>query len=170
MQEATERTTETSPHPEEIIRIEFWNGQISHKKKYEKYGGLVTTKHNPCLWTNVAVEGKPWRSVYKKAIEYLSQWKLKKITDTQLLHSLRYVAYGYNNRGEDKRPFNNTDTIWPGNLTPKHNPKLVFQNGEERYTLYFKFENTQADDPTDQFWKINTVKEVEFYWEDLYKE
>ena len=56
-----------------MIRIEFWNGLISSKKKYEKYGGLVTTKHNPCLWSNVAIEENPWRNVYNKAIEYLSE-------------------------------------------------------------------------------------------------
>lgn len=33
-----------------IIRIEFWNGQL------DKKGNLVKTKHNPCLWTNVGVE------------------------------------------------------------------------------------------------------------------
>ena len=35
------------------IRYEFWNGQTSKKKKYNQYEGLVTTKHNPCLWTNI---------------------------------------------------------------------------------------------------------------------
>ncbi len=151
-----------------MIRIEFWNGQISHKKKYEQYDGLVTTKHNPCLWSNVLIKEKPWRSVYNKAIEYLSEWKLNKINDTQLLHSLRYVAYGYNNSGEDKRPFDNTDTIWPGNLTTTHKPKLVFQNGDENYTLYFYFDNNEIDNPTEHFWKINIVKNTEFYWDDLY--
>ncbi len=28
-----------------MIRIEFWNGQISHKKIYEKNDRLVTTKY-----------------------------------------------------------------------------------------------------------------------------
>ena len=152
-----------------MIRIEFWNGQISHKKKYVKYGGLVTTKHNPCLWSSVSVKEKPWRNVYNKAIEYLSAWKLNKINDTQLLHSLRYVAYGYNNSGEDKRPYDNTDTIWPGNLTTKHKPKLVFQSSDENYTLYFYFDNCKTDNPTEHFWKINIVQNTEFYWDDLYE-
>jgi hypothetical protein len=31
---------------ENLVRIEFWNGQL------DKKGCLVKTKHNPCLWTN----------------------------------------------------------------------------------------------------------------------
>ena len=86
-----------------------------------------------------------------KAIEYLSAWKLNKINDTQLLHSLRYVAYGYNNSGEDKRPYDNIDVIWPGNLTTKHKPKLVFQNGDINYTLYFYFDSSETNNPTEHF-------------------
>lgn len=147
-----------------MIRIEFWNGLISSKKKYEKYGGLVTTKHNPCLWSNVAIEENPWRNVYNKAIEYLSEWKLNKINDTQLLHSLRYVAYGYNNSGEDKRAYDNSDVIWPGNLTTKHKPKLVFQNSDLKYTLNFYFDNSETNNPTEHFWKINIIESTDFYW------
>ena len=110
-----------------MIRIEFWNGQTSKKEKYKPYGGLVTTLHNPCLWTNVLEDDKPWRKVYKKAIEYINDWKLKKIDPTELLDSLRYVAYGYNDNGNDKRYFDDTEVIWPGNLTIHHKPKLVYK-------------------------------------------
>ena len=140
-----------------MIRIEFWNGQTSKKLKYKQYGALVTTKHNPCLWTNVLEDDKPWRKVYKKAIEYINDWKLKKIDATELLHSLRYVAYGYNDDGNDKRSFDDTEVIWPGNLTIHHKPKLVYKNdltGEE-FTLYFYFDND---------WKINLENKIEFYW------
>ena len=103
-----------------MIKLEFWNGQISNKKKYEQYEGLVTTDHNPCLWTNISYESKPWRNVYNKALEYLNDWKENKINDTELLHSLRYVAYGYNNEGDDKRNYDDEEVIWYGNLTIKH--------------------------------------------------
>jgi len=148
-----------------MIRIEFWNGLISSKKKYEKYDSLVTTKHNPCLWSNVSIEENPWRNVYNKAIEYVSEWKLNKINDTQLLHYLRYVAYGYNNSGIDKRPYDNIDVIWPGNLTTKHKPKLVIQNGDVNYTLYFYFDSSETNNPTEHFWKINIVEKTDFYWD-----
>ena len=92
----------------------------SNKKKYEQYEGLVTTDHNPCLWTNISYESKPWRNVYNKALEYLNDWKENKINDTELLHSLRYVAYGYNNEGDDKRNYDDEEVIWYGNLTIKH--------------------------------------------------
>ena len=140
-----------------MIRIEFWNGQTSKKLKYNQYGGLVTTKHNPCLWTNVLENDKPWRKVYEKTIEYVNDWKLKKLDDTVLLHSLRYVAYGYSYDGDDKRSFNDTEVIWPGNLTNNHKPKLVYKNDftKEEFTLYFYFDNC---------WKINIENKTDFYW------
>jgi hypothetical protein len=140
-----------------MIRIEFWNGQTSNKPKYAQYGGLVTTKHNPCLWTNISEDDKPWRKVYKKAIEYIDDWKLKKIDDTELLHSLRYVAYGYSIDGNDKRFFDDTEVIWYGNLTIGHKPKLVYVNeiSKEEFTLYFYF---------DSCWKIDVKYETQFYW------
>ena len=167
--EITSTQTYTEQPPPDLVRLEFWNGHVSRKKRYEKYGGLVTTKHNPCLWANVSVKDKPWRNVYNKALQYITEWNLNQINDTELLHSLRYVAYGYNNAGDDKRHFNDADTIWPGNLTTSHKPKLVFQNCEEIYTLYFNFENDKIDDPTAHFWKITKVNCVEFYWDDLYE-
>ena len=148
-----------------MIRIEFWNGQTSNKKKYEKYGGLVYTSHNPCLWSNV-LNDKPWRGVYKKAVEYIEKWKLNQINDTELLHSLRYVAYGYNDDGNDKRPFDNVDVVWPGNLTTLHKPKLVYMNEitNEKFTLYFYCDNPETD-PIDNCWKIRIEKLSEFYWD-----
>lgn len=151
-----------------MIRIEFWNGQLSNKQKYVQYGGLVTTNHNPCLWTSVNEDTKPWRKIYKKAIEYIDDWKMKKIDETELLHCLRYVAYGYNNCGDDKRDFNNTDVIWPGNLTINHKPKLVYKNDitNENFTLYFYFENNfDEKDPTKNHWKIQCEEQTFFYWE-----
>lgn len=147
-----------------MIRIEFWNGQVSTKKKYEKYGGLVTTNHNPCLWTNEHEKEKPWRKSYNKAIEYLNQYDNGKIDDTELLHCLRYVAYGYNVDGEDKRPYDDKETIWTGNLTTKHKPKLVYKNNEKEYTLYFTFEGTQHDPPSENKWKIVKENGACFYW------
>jgi hypothetical protein len=140
-----------------MIRIEFWNGQTSNKPKYNKYDGLITTKHNPCLWTNVNDDIKPWRKVYGKAIEYINDWKLKNIDDTQLLHSLRYVAYGYSIDGNHKRSFDDTEVIWYGNLTHNHKPKLVYKNEltNEEFTLYFYF---------DIQWKINIEFNTHFYW------
>mgnify|MGYP003386297953 CR=1 FL=1 len=54
-----------------MIVIEFWNGMTSKKKKYIDYGTRVTTKHNPCLWSNVSVEDKPWCANYDQAILYI---------------------------------------------------------------------------------------------------
>lgn len=140
-----------------MIRIEFWNGQTSKSKKYTQYGGLVTTKHNPCLWSNILENDKPWRKVYKKAIEYINGWQLKKLNDTDLLHSLRYVAYGYSDDGNDKRAFDDIEVIWPGNLTHNHKPKLVYKNEftNEEFTLYFYYDNG---------WKTNIEGTTEFYW------
>ncbi len=144
-----------------MICIEFWNGHTSKNPKYNQYGGLVTTKHNPCLWSNVSEDNKPWRKVYKKAIEYVNEWKLKKLDNaadhSELLHNLRYVAYGYSDDGHDKRFFDDTEVIWPGNLTNDHKPKLVYKNDftKEEFTLYFYF---------DDHWKINIENKTEFYW------
>ena len=159
-------------------RIEFWNGQTSRKKKYIEHEGLVYTKHNPCLWTNVS-EGKPWRNVYTKAIEYVEKWKKDTANpnrDTELLHALRYVAYGYSADGEDKRSFNNKDVVWPGNLTILHRPKLVYKNEEtnENFTLYFYYDNENKNDndndniPTKNHWKTRIEHTTAFYW-DIYE-
>lgn len=82
---------------ENLIRIEFWNGQL------DKKGFLVKTKHNPCLWTNVGVEQKPWRAVYKEAIVVLQKYFKKEISDTDFLHHLRFVAYGLGKRDFDDK-------------------------------------------------------------------
>lgn len=149
-----------------MIRIEFFNGQTSTKSKYIKTGGLVTTSHNPCLWTNVEEINKPWRKVYTKAIEYIQDWMEKKINSTELLHSLRYVAYGYNDVGDDKREFNDITVIWPGNLTVLHRPKLVYSNEitGENFTMYFFFDGGEESDPTKNHWAIRIENQTEFYW------
>lgn len=149
-----------------MIRIEFWNGQISNKPKYVKYGGLVFTTHNPCLWTNISEEDKPWRKVYPKAIEFIESWKLNKINETDLLHCLRYVAYGYSDDGNDKRPIDDKEVVWPGNLTIFHKPKLVYKNEitNEEFTLYFYFDNNFSNNPTENYWKINIENSTDFYW------
>ncbi len=149
-----------------MIRIEFWNGQTSNKPKYLKYNGLVTTNHNPCLWTNSQEFDKPWRGFYKKAIEYINDWKLNKINDTELLHCLRYVAYGYNDCGDDKRDFNDDKVIWSGNLTTNHKPKLVYKNEitNENFTLCFFFDSNVENDPTQNYWKISMDNQTNFYW------
>ncbi len=150
-----------------MIRIEFWNGQISNKSKYAKYGGLIYTSHNPCLWSNIGSDDKPWRNVYIKAIEYVEQWKLKQIDDTELLHCLRYVAYGYNNEGDDKRKYDDSQVIWPGNLTIYHKPKLVYQNTNtnEEFTLYFYFDNPTNNNPINNYWKVRLENILDFYWD-----
>ena len=75
---------------------------------------------------------------------------------------------GYYEREKKLIVLDNTDTIWPGNLTTKHKPKVVYQNGDENYTLYFYFDNSDTDNSTEHFWKINIVENTEFYWDDLY--
>lgn len=50
-----------------LIRIEFWNGHL------DKKGNLVKTKHNPCLFTNVGIDEKPWRASYKEALVVLEK-------------------------------------------------------------------------------------------------
>lgn len=154
-----------------MIRIEFWNGQTSNKPKYMPFDGLVFTSHNPCLWTNAEELDKPWRKVYAKAIEFVEEWKSDKINPTELLHSLRYVAYGYNHCGEDKRAFDDTQVIWPGNLTTTHRPKLTYlnENTNEKWTLYFTFENYEEtnaySDSTKNQWAICVEEDQAiFYW------
>ena len=150
-----------------MIRIEFWNGQLSNKPKYQQFNGLVTTLHNPCLWTNASENDKPWRKVYDKAIEYINDWNANKINDTELLHCLRYVAYGYSNDGIDKRCFDDKEVIWSGNLTTKHKPKLVYKNdivGDD-FTLFFSFDNEFENDATQNYWKVDIKKQTSFYWD-----
>ena len=52
------------------MRVEFWNGHLASRT-----GRHVTTKHNPCLWTNVGEEDKPWRSSYPEALTAVDQWR-----------------------------------------------------------------------------------------------
>jgi len=149
-----------------MIRIEFWNGQMSTRKKYEKYDGHVITIHNPCLWTNINEDSKPWRSVYPKALEFIKKYNDKEINSTELLHALRYVAYGYNNNGIDKRDYNNDDVVWPGNLTTKHKPKIIIKNGNNEFSINFYFNgNIENDKPTSNNWKCKIIEGGEFYWD-----
>jgi hypothetical protein len=147
-----------------MIRIEFWNGH-SHrlKHKYKKYDGHIPTRHNPCLWTNFSTESTPWRTVYPKALEYLDEYKSGKITSTELLHGLRYVAYGYSNDGNDKRDYMDTDVVWTGNLTPYHTPKIAVQTSGEEYTMHFYFKGDVTDAVTDN-WEIKICDGATFYW------
>lgn len=141
-----------------MIRIEFWNGHVSSKKKYEKHDGHIATKHNPCLWTNHADSEKPWRLVYPEALEYIDKFETGNISCTELLHGLRYVAYGYG-----KRNYDNTDVIWPGNLTIRHKPKLVVIKGSIEFTLCFYFDGD--GEPIDNGWKCEKTNGAHFYWE-----
>ncbi len=94
---------------------------------------------------------------------------MKRINDTNLLHCLRYVAYGYSCDGDDKRCFDNSEVIWPGNLTKNHKPRLVYKNEVtgENFTLYFSFENDLAISPIENYWKIRVENQTEFYWEKI---
>ncbi|VBB17567.1 hypothetical protein YASMINEVIRUS_29 [Yasminevirus sp. GU-2018] len=132
-----------------MIRIEFWNGQL------DKKGRLVKTKHNPCLWSNVGVDKNPWRSSYDEALKVLDRWFNKEIDDTELLHHIRFVAYGLG-----KRDFNDTEVVWWGNMTVNHKPKLVVEDCDKKYTICFDY-----DKDSDKRW-IASIKydDVEFYW------
>ena len=164
-----------------IIRYEFWNGQTSRKKKYVQYEGLVTTKHNPCLWTNVGAicedciqnneewnkeeagskcctSCKPWRGVYTSASEILDQWKRGELDDTELLHHLRFVAYGIG-----KREFDNTEVIWPGNLTSCHRPKLSVES-EDGSVYTIRFTKDEDDSDATRGWKATQEEGASFYW------
>lgn len=158
------------------IRYEFWNGQTSKKKKYSQHDGLVTTNHNPCLWTNVGVvcddcanrsereEGscfascKPWRGVHDSASRILDRWEQGELSDTCFLHHLRFVAYGLG-----KRDFQNSEVVWPGNLTTKHRPKLsVERENGSLCTIRF----LMAEDSTDPTcgWTASREEGATFYW------
>ena len=174
-----------------MVRYEFWNGQTSRKKKYIIYEGLVTIKHNPCLWTNVGVvcteccssekqlskkeeedetatptrscsSCKPWRGVYTLASEVLDRWEAGVLDDTDLLHHLRYVAYGIG-----KRAFDNAEVVWPGNLTSTHRPKLSVEREDgSKYTLRFARNDDNDDgrkDPT-RGWTATREEGATFYW------
>jgi hypothetical protein len=86
--------------------------------------------------------------------------EIYKIDDTELLHSVRYVAYGYNINGPDKRGFDDKEVIWPGNLTTSHRPRLVYKNDvtHEEFTLFFTFVDTDTEnletDPTKRYWNL----------------
>jgi hypothetical protein len=83
------------------------------------------------------------------------------------LHYLRYDAYGYDINGKDKRNFDDIQVIWPGNLTVSHRSKLVYSNDitEEKFTLYFSFDNDSDTDPTKNHWTIYIGDHTEFYWD-----
>ena len=131
-----------------VIRIEFWNGHLDKKNQH------VKTKHNPCLWSDIETENKPWRKVYVNALDVLKQWQNKILDDTNFLHHLRYIAYGIG-----KRDFNDTEVIWWGNLTKNHKPKLVVQNENEKFTIEFNYSNEL------EAWTTLTYNDVaEFYW------
>ena len=164
------------------IRYEFWNGQTSRKKKYAQYEGLVTTKHNPCLWTSVGTvcedcsrqdinqpskneseptlctNCKPWRGVYVSASEVLDKWEKGELNDTDFLHHLRYVAYGIG-----KREFDNAEVVWPGNLTTEHRPKLSVERDDGSiYTI--RFVNEGNDDDPIHGWTATRDEGATFYW------
>ena len=135
------------------IRVEFWNGHMNKSKKNDKYNFHVKTTHNPCLWSDHGVEDKPWRGVYKEAIEYIKQWDKEQINDTDFLHGLRYVAYGIG-----KRSYDDKEVVWPGNLTTSHEPKLVVDDGTSKYTIYFHYgtewKTTKVDNDVDFIWAL----------------
>lgn len=129
-----------------MIRIEFWNGQLNKKNQ------LVKTKHNPCLWANVDEDNNPWRSSYVEALKVIDQWSQKQLSDSDFLHHIRFVAYGLN-----KRDFNDSEVIWPGNMTSRHKPKLVVETEKNKFTIYFNYQNDN--------WVANMVNdEAIFYW------
>lgn len=140
-----------------MIRIEFWNGQLNKK------GKLVSTTHNPCLWSNVGIEANPWRDSYTEALKVLDRWFKHEINDTDLLHNLRYVAYGLG-----KRSYDDTTVVWWGNMTVNHKPKIVVENDGLKYTIYFTCEeNSSKKDENDQryVWKADLkYDDVEFHW------
>lgn len=134
------------------VRIEFWNGHKNKSKKNAQYHGHVKTRHNPCLWSNSNVDTHPWRLVYKEALIVLDKWQHKEFDDTEFLHHLRYVAYGLG-----KRSFDDTEVIWPGNLTPQHEPMVCISIGNEAYTIKFNF--------VDNAWTTKVVPTAEFVWD-----
>lgn len=138
-------------NPDLVVQIEFWNGHLSLKKKYEKHSWHVTTKHNPCLWSNIGSDEKPWRSVYKEAIDAIKKWKASELSDEDFLHLLRYVAYGL-----EKRSFEDVEVVWPGNLSINHQPKLCVNDGQTRYTIQFACK--------DGVWQAHEKPGAEFYW------
>lgn len=142
-----------------MIHIEFWNGMTSKKPKYSIYDYLVPTSHNPCLWSDVGIEEKPWRNVYTKALEIIDKWENNEINNTDFLHWLRYIAYGFSIDGNDKRSYDNSDVVWPGNLTINHRPKLSVKTNDKLFTLNF-FYNKESET-----WEIEKVEDVKFYWE-----
>lgn len=133
---------------DELIRIEFWNGQL------DKKGNLVKTKHNPCLYTNFGIEEKPWRASYPEMLKVIERWNNNEFNCTDFLHHLRFVAYGLG-----KRDFNDTEVVWWGNMTKLHKPKLSVKYKDEEYTIYFTFDNDTNE------W--NSIKKdgAEFYWD-----
>jgi hypothetical protein len=90
--------------------------------------------------------------VYDSALEVINKWKNQEFIDTEFLHHLCYVAYGL-----DKRDFSDESVVWPGNMTPQHEPisaPLLVQINDELYTIYFKFDGTE--------WKTITKPGAEF--------
>lgn len=133
------------------VVIEFWNGHRSEKKRYSKHDQHVTTKHNPCLWTNIGSETKPWRASYTQAVEVIQGWSTGALSDEVFLHDLRFVAYGLG-----KRPYDDREVVWPGNLTESHTPKLSVNLHGECFTIHFAHNGTT--------WVARKVPGASFYW------
>lgn len=134
-----------------IFRYEFWNGQLSTKGKNK--GNHVTTAHNPCLWSNVGIIENPWRVGWFEAYETVQKWHYNQISDTDLLHQLRYIAYGIG-----KRDFNDCEVVWWGNMTIDHKPQLSIQEENDFYTLHFAYDTITSQ------WNCQKINNATFYW------
>lgn len=93
------------------------------------------------------------------AAKVLAQWEEGVLNDTEFLHHLRYVAYGIG-----KREFNNTEVVWPGNMTAEHRPKLSVECEDGSvYTIRFVKIDSDAD-PTSG-WTAQRTDGASFYWD-----
>lgn len=136
------------------VRIEFWNGQQRGKGRPTRFGTHVTTKHNPCLWTDIGVAERPWRAVYEPALNAVTDWETGKLSGTDLLHHLRYVAYGLG-----KRSFDDADVVWPGNLTTQHRPCLNVWMPYRAFSIRFSYDLER------QVWNAVLGEGMDFYWD-----
>lgn len=119
-------------------RIEFWYG----KEEGE----------SPLIWSNDKYEKKSIRKKYKDAIYSVELWKNGgNHDDYSLLYDLCRLANDYDG-------INMVDPKAWKNITPQNKPKLVVENGNEKYTINFYFmPDSDDEDENDGFWCAKMV-------------
>lgn len=81
----------------------------------------------------------------------LEKWQSGDLEDEVFLHHLRFIAYGLG-----KREWDDSEVVWPGNMTMVHEPRLCVDINGHMSTIHFKW---IADT-----WKATEEEGASFVW------